>query len=240
MNIPFLDLKAPHQELRVELREAFERVLDSGWYILGDEVKQFEQEFAKYCGLVLNVDNTYGTHLHDEKVRHLLRRPPSEILTYLYTHVSPFHLQCALVKRSLLLKSNAFDSSALADDWLTNIRMFEHLAQEGHCAFVDQIVCYYRVHGENLHQNSDRQIALLKQTIERYTPVKLKHLAIANIYWDIGLSLGKAKPLESIKYLFISQLNHFRPLVVLNLVRRAIWFLCKKFMQSIRTQFISR
>ena len=49
MNIPFLDLKAPHDELRSELREAFERVLDSGWYILGSEVKRFEQEFANYC-----------------------------------------------------------------------------------------------------------------------------------------------------------------------------------------------
>lgn len=49
MNVPFLDLRTPHQELRVELRDAFERVLDSGWYILGNEVKQFEQEFAVYC-----------------------------------------------------------------------------------------------------------------------------------------------------------------------------------------------
>lgn len=49
MNIPFLDLKAPHQELRSELRVAFDRVLDSGWYILGNEVKLFEQEFAAYC-----------------------------------------------------------------------------------------------------------------------------------------------------------------------------------------------
>ncbi len=49
MNIPFLDLKAPHDELRVEMGEAFERVLDSGWYILGNEVAQFEKEFASYC-----------------------------------------------------------------------------------------------------------------------------------------------------------------------------------------------
>ncbi len=49
MNIPFLDLKAPHNELRAEMREAFERVLDSGWYILGNEVAQFEKEFAVYC-----------------------------------------------------------------------------------------------------------------------------------------------------------------------------------------------
>lgn len=49
MSIPFLDLKTPHEELRAELRQAFERVIDSGWYILGNEVKQFEQEFADYC-----------------------------------------------------------------------------------------------------------------------------------------------------------------------------------------------
>jgi len=48
MKIPFLDLKAPHDELRPELREAFERVLNSGWYILGEEVKRFEHEFAEY------------------------------------------------------------------------------------------------------------------------------------------------------------------------------------------------
>lgn len=49
MNIPFLDLKSPHEELRAVLREAFERVLDSGWYILGEEVNLFEREFAEYC-----------------------------------------------------------------------------------------------------------------------------------------------------------------------------------------------
>lgn len=47
--VAFLDLKALHVELRAELEAAFERTLDSGWYILGNEVKQFEQEFAAYC-----------------------------------------------------------------------------------------------------------------------------------------------------------------------------------------------
>ena len=48
MNITFLDLNTPHKELRDELQQAFERVLDSGWYILGNEVAQFEKEFADY------------------------------------------------------------------------------------------------------------------------------------------------------------------------------------------------
>lgn len=47
--IPFLNLKAPHDELRQEMREALERVLNSGWYIHGAEVKQFESEFSSYC-----------------------------------------------------------------------------------------------------------------------------------------------------------------------------------------------
>lgn len=47
--IPFLDLKQindPHQDA---IRAATERVLGSGWFILGQEVRAFEQAFARYC-----------------------------------------------------------------------------------------------------------------------------------------------------------------------------------------------
>lgn len=47
--IPFLDLKAPHVELREEIDTAIARVVDSGWYILGPEVDAFETEYAAYC-----------------------------------------------------------------------------------------------------------------------------------------------------------------------------------------------
>lgn len=47
--VPFLDLRAPHVEMRAELQEAFTRVLDSGWFIQGGEVAAFEQQFAGYC-----------------------------------------------------------------------------------------------------------------------------------------------------------------------------------------------
>lgn len=48
--VPFLDLKAPYEELRNELDAAVGRVLASGWYILGEEVRAFEREFAAYTG----------------------------------------------------------------------------------------------------------------------------------------------------------------------------------------------
>jgi dTDP-4-amino-4,6-dideoxygalactose transaminase len=47
--IPFLDLKAPYVELKSEIDEAVARVMNSGWFIGGPEVEQFEAEFANYC-----------------------------------------------------------------------------------------------------------------------------------------------------------------------------------------------
>lgn len=48
--LPFLDLKAINQQYKEELMQAFERVLDSGWYIMGKELSTFEQRFAQFCG----------------------------------------------------------------------------------------------------------------------------------------------------------------------------------------------
>ncbi|TBV08267.1 DegT/DnrJ/EryC1/StrS family aminotransferase [Phytopseudomonas dryadis] len=48
--IPFLDLKAINTQYRDELIAACARVIDSGWYIAGNELAQFERGFANYCG----------------------------------------------------------------------------------------------------------------------------------------------------------------------------------------------
>jgi len=48
--IPFLDLKGINAQYRTELIEACIRVIDSGWYIQGNECKEFDKEFAQYCG----------------------------------------------------------------------------------------------------------------------------------------------------------------------------------------------
>ena len=49
--IKFLDLKKINERFRPELDAAVKRVLDSGWYLLGKEVDQFEKEFASFCGV---------------------------------------------------------------------------------------------------------------------------------------------------------------------------------------------
>lgn len=47
--IPFLDLKRINEPHRMAIQAATERVIQSGWYILGREVDAFERQFAQYC-----------------------------------------------------------------------------------------------------------------------------------------------------------------------------------------------
>lgn len=48
--IKFLDLQAINNSFQPRLSKAIERVVNSGWYLLGEETKQFEKEYAAYCG----------------------------------------------------------------------------------------------------------------------------------------------------------------------------------------------
>jgi|SRR3954447_11963932 len=47
--IPFLNLKEINAQYADELKAIACRVIDSGWYILGEEVSAFEKEYAEYC-----------------------------------------------------------------------------------------------------------------------------------------------------------------------------------------------
>jgi dTDP-4-amino-4,6-dideoxygalactose transaminase len=49
--ISFLDLKGINTQYKEELIEACTKVIDSGWYVQGTEHKEFEKEFAQYCGV---------------------------------------------------------------------------------------------------------------------------------------------------------------------------------------------
>ena len=51
MKVPILDLKPAADELRAELDAAYRRVMDSGWFLLGQELTAFEQEYARSVGV---------------------------------------------------------------------------------------------------------------------------------------------------------------------------------------------
>jgi dTDP-4-amino-4,6-dideoxygalactose transaminase len=49
MIVPFLDIGRLHQTIRKPLDDAYRRVMDSAWFIMGPELEAFEAEFASYC-----------------------------------------------------------------------------------------------------------------------------------------------------------------------------------------------
>ena len=51
MQIPFLNLRLINQIYELQIEKIFAEFLSSGWYILGNRLKQFETEFANYCGV---------------------------------------------------------------------------------------------------------------------------------------------------------------------------------------------
>lgn len=59
--IPFMDLRRHITALRSEIDTSIARVLDRGWFILGEEVALFEAEFAAYCGVRYAVGVASGT-----------------------------------------------------------------------------------------------------------------------------------------------------------------------------------
>ncbi len=61
MQIQFNNFKAIDESIRIEIREQTVNVLDSGWYILGKQVKSFERAFANYLGIKHTIGVASGT-----------------------------------------------------------------------------------------------------------------------------------------------------------------------------------
>ncbi|MDP9311063.1 MAG: DegT/DnrJ/EryC1/StrS family aminotransferase, partial [Chloroflexota bacterium] len=80
-NVPFGDLVRQYRAQQAELDAAALRVLHSGWYILGPEVRAFEDEWAKYCRVHHCVSVGNGTEALHLALRALDLQPGDEVIT---------------------------------------------------------------------------------------------------------------------------------------------------------------
>lgn len=51
MKVPFVSFEKMHDEIRGEITDKFKEVYDKNWFIQGEELERFEEEFAEYCGV---------------------------------------------------------------------------------------------------------------------------------------------------------------------------------------------
>lgn len=88
MNIPLVDLKAQYNSLKQEINEAICRVIEGGQFILGPEVKAFEDEMATYLSVRYAVGVASGTDALHLALLACGIRPGDEVITTPFTFVA--------------------------------------------------------------------------------------------------------------------------------------------------------
>jgi dTDP-4-amino-4,6-dideoxygalactose transaminase len=86
--IPFLDLRAASLELKAEIQEAIERVVQSGFYLLGKELEAFESEYAEYTEAEHCVGLGNGLEAIHLSLRALGVGPEDEVLVPSNTYIA--------------------------------------------------------------------------------------------------------------------------------------------------------
>lgn len=88
MTIPFLSLRDSYSAYQAELDAASRRVMDSGWYILGEEVRAFEAAYAAWCGIANAIGVANGTDAVALALRSLGVGKDDIVLTVAHTAVA--------------------------------------------------------------------------------------------------------------------------------------------------------
>lgn len=86
--IPILDLKRQYDTIGSEVEESVIKVLRSGSYILGENVKNLEQEMGKYCGVKNVISCANGTDALQLALRALDIGAGDEVITVAFTFVA--------------------------------------------------------------------------------------------------------------------------------------------------------
>jgi dTDP-4-amino-4,6-dideoxygalactose transaminase len=84
-NVPLLDLRAQHRQIRDEVLAEITRVIDSQKFILGEDVKKLEAELAEYCGTKYAIGCASGSDALFLALMALDIKPGDEVLTTPYT-----------------------------------------------------------------------------------------------------------------------------------------------------------
>jgi dTDP-4-amino-4,6-dideoxygalactose transaminase len=86
--VPFVSLKREYAEIKEEIYKAIQRVLEKQWFILGEELEKFEQEFSNYIGAEYGIGVNSGSDALYLAVKALGVGKGDEIITVSHTFQS--------------------------------------------------------------------------------------------------------------------------------------------------------
>jgi len=88
MNIPFVDLKKQHQPIREELHEKINTIIENSQFILGGDLKKFENDFARFIGVKHCVGLDNGTSALELSLRAMDIGNGDEVITVANTFIA--------------------------------------------------------------------------------------------------------------------------------------------------------
>lgn len=144
MRVLFNDVRASHESVASELDDAIQRVVRSGWFILGRELESFEEEFAAYCGVEHCVGVASGTEALQLALLACGIGPGDEVITASFTAM-PTVLAIAATGATPVFVDIAPQTYTLCPDHLSaalsaNSRAIVPVHLFGHCADMDAIL----------------------------------------------------------------------------------------------------
>jgi dTDP-4-amino-4,6-dideoxygalactose transaminase len=160
--IPLLDLKAQYSTIRVEIREAIERVVESQRFILGPEVEELEREIAASCNVRFAIGVSSGTDALLAALMAIRIGPQDEVITTAYSFFATAGVIARLGARPVFVdidpKTSNLDSTKIEKKLTSRTKAIMPVHLFGQCAAMEPIMEV--VKGKGIHVIEDAAQAI--------------------------------------------------------------------------------
>ncbi|MGB8195293.1 MAG: DegT/DnrJ/EryC1/StrS family aminotransferase [Chitinophagaceae bacterium] len=149
--VPYEDLKRVNKAFTEDFRRQFEKVISSGWYILGEQVQQFEKDFSSYHNTPYCIGVGNGLDALVLSLKALRLKQGSEVIvpsnTYIATILSILHcgLQPVLVEPDI--NTYNIDPQKIEEAITSNTAAVLVVHLYGKCCVMDAISSICEAHG---------------------------------------------------------------------------------------------
>jgi dTDP-4-amino-4,6-dideoxygalactose transaminase len=151
MRVPFYDHAAEYWSIKPEIDSAIARVLNSGVYTDGQEVRAFEEEFAEYCGAKHAITAGSGYDALFKALLALEVRPGDEIITVANTDIacpaSISHAGASVIWVDIDERTYNIDPRKIKESITSRTKAIMVVHMYGHPADMDPIMEVARSHG---------------------------------------------------------------------------------------------
>jgi dTDP-4-amino-4,6-dideoxygalactose transaminase len=151
LNVPFVDLAAQYSAIAAEVGEAIAGVLRSTDFILGRELRAFEEEFASYCGVARAIGVDSGTSAIELALRACGIGPGDEVLvpanTFIATALAVSNTGATPVLVDVDPDTSTISPALIADAIGRRTKAIVPVHLYGHPADMDPIIAVARRRG---------------------------------------------------------------------------------------------